>query len=81
MDEYLEELGFKHGARFGAKTPHFDVSENWGNYSKGLFTCNFFGSFPLLKVPFCCHENNGEKMSPSPILSVINTITIGTVPW
>ena len=25
MDEYLDELGEKH-KRFGAKTPHFDVS-------------------------------------------------------
>ena len=46
MDEYLEELGFKHGARFGAKVPHFDVSENSENYSNSPeFTRNMFWLF------------------------------------
>ena len=28
---------------------------------------------------FYCHQNNCEKMGPSPILSIIHTITIGTM--
>ena len=28
---------------------------------------------------FYCHQNNGEKMGPSPILSVIHTFTIGAM--
>ena len=28
---------------------------------------------------FYCRQNNGEKMSPSPILSVIHRVTIGTM--
>ena len=32
---------------------------------------------PLLNVIlFCCHQNNGEKMAPLPILFVIHIITI-----
>ena len=30
-------------------------------------------------LSFYCHENNGEKMGPSPILSIIHTVTIGTM--
>ena len=36
MNEYLEELGFKH-YRFGAKAPHFDVSKNGRIYFHSLF--------------------------------------------
>ena len=33
----------------------------------------------LLNMFFYCHQNNGEKMGLSPILSVIHTITISTM--
>ena len=35
--------------------------------------------FTVIECIFYCDQSNGEKMSPSPILSVIDTITIGTM--
>ena len=33
----------------------------------------------LLNMLFYCHQNNGEKMGQSHILSVIRTVTVGTM--
>ena len=47
------------------------------------FTRNVFRSCsllqPLLSVFFYCHQNDGEKMGPSPFLFIIHTVTIGTM--
>ena len=64
------------------------LSFKWINtknkHAKGLFTRNVFLSphplLPrLLNVFFYCHQNNGEKMGRSPILSIIHSVTIGTL--
>ena len=33
----------------------------------------------VIKCSFYCHQNNEEKMGPSPILSVIHGVIIGTM--
>ena len=52
--------------------------------TQGLFTRNVVQTVSVIPtviqcVLFICHQNNGEKVGLSPILSVINAITIGTM--
>ena len=64
-----------HCTRCGA--PLFDMRV------KVCLHVTFFSLCPLLpqllNMFFYCHQNNGEKMGLSPILSVIHTITISTM--
>ena len=54
-----------------------------GGQSEYSITRNVFKPCPLLplllNVFFDYHQNNGEKVGLSPILSVIQTVIIGTV--
>ena len=33
----------------------------------------------VIECSFYCHQNNGEKMGPSPILSVIHRVIVDTM--